>query len=136
MGRWWRLGWFRCLLAFVLWGGVMAQNDGCSMRAQLTTAGHPGYTGQTADVVVGGGIWGNWQSYQTCNGRGYATGGSSQIEGQQGDGVDQGGRTRSGGSGGSLEPPGPLLITHLLTHLHTVHMTYSECLPTRLNPPG
>ena len=28
-----------------------------------------------------------------------------------------------------LEPPGPLL-----THLHTVHMAYSECLPTRLNP--
>jgi hypothetical protein len=33
-----------------------------------------------------------------------------------------------GGSGGSLEPPGPLL-----THLHTVHIAYSECLPTRLN---
>ena len=28
-----------------------------------------------------------------------------------------------------LEPPGPLL-----THLHTVYMAYSECLPTRLNP--
>jgi hypothetical protein len=27
-----------------------------------------------------------------------------------------------------LEPPGPLL-----THLHTVYMAYSECLPTRLN---
>jgi hypothetical protein len=38
-----------------------------------------------------------------------------------------------GGSGGSLAPPGPLL-THLLTHLHTVYMAYSECLPTRLNP--
>jgi hypothetical protein len=34
-----------------------------------------------------------------------------------------------GGSGGSLEPPGPLL-----TRLHTVYMAYSECLPTRLNP--
>jgi hypothetical protein len=34
-----------------------------------------------------------------------------------------------GGSGGSLEPPGSLL-----THLHTVHMAYSDCLPTRLNP--
>jgi hypothetical protein len=34
-----------------------------------------------------------------------------------------------GGSGGSLEPPGPLL-----THLHTVSMAYSECVPTRLNP--
>jgi hypothetical protein len=34
-----------------------------------------------------------------------------------------------GGSGGSLEPPGPLP-----THLHTVYMAYSECLPTRLNP--
>jgi hypothetical protein len=33
------------------------------------------------------------------------------------------------GSGGSLEPPGPLL-----THLHTVYMAYSERLPTRLNP--
>jgi hypothetical protein len=32
------------------------------------------------------------------------------------------------GSGGSLEPPGPLL-----THLHIVYMAYSECLPTRLN---
>ena len=28
-----------------------------------------------------------------------------------------------------LDPPGPLL-----THLHTVCMAYSECLPTRLNP--
>ena len=28
-----------------------------------------------------------------------------------------------------FEPPGPLL-----THLHTVYMAYSECLPTRLNP--
>ena len=35
------------------------------------------------------------------------------------------------GSGGSLEPPGPLL-----THLRTVYMAYSECLPTRLDPPG
>ena len=34
-----------------------------------------------------------------------------------------------GGSGGSLEPPGPLP-----THLHNVYMEYSECLPTRLNP--
>ena len=33
-----------------------------------------------------------------------------------------------GGPGGSLEPPGPLL-----THLHTIYMAYSECLPTRLN---
>ena len=41
-----------------------------------------------------------------------------------------------GGSGGSLEPPGPLLEPPgpLLTHLHTVYMDYSECLPTRLNP--
>jgi hypothetical protein len=41
-----------------------------------------------------------------------------------------------GSSGGSLEPPGPLLEPpgHLLTHLHTVSMAYSECLPTRLNP--
>ena len=41
-----------------------------------------------------------------------------------------------GGSGGSLEPPGPLLEPPgpLLTHLHTVYMVYSECLPTRLNP--
>ena len=34
-----------------------------------------------------------------------------------------------GGTGGSLEPPGPLL-----TRLHTVYMAYSERLPTRLNP--
>ena len=34
-----------------------------------------------------------------------------------------------GGSGGSLDPPGPLL-----THLHTVYMAYSERLPTRLDP--
>ena len=33
------------------------------------------------------------------------------------------------GSGGSLEPPGPLR-----THLHAVCMACSECLPTRLNP--
>ena len=40
------------------------------------------------------------------------------------------------GSGGSLEPPGPLLETPgpLLTHLHTIYIGYSECLPTRLNP--
>jgi hypothetical protein len=34
-----------------------------------------------------------------------------------------------GGSGDSLEPPGPLL-----THLHTVYMAYFECLPTGLTP--
>ena len=28
-----------------------------------------------------------------------------------------------------LDPPGPLI-----SHLHTVYMEYSECLPTRLNP--
>jgi hypothetical protein len=41
-----------------------------------------------------------------------------------------------GGSGGPLEPPGPLLEPPgpLLTHLHTVCMAYSGCLPTRLNP--
>jgi hypothetical protein len=33
------------------------------------------------------------------------------------------------GSGGSLEPPGPLP-----THLYTVYVECSECLPTRLNP--
>jgi hypothetical protein len=33
------------------------------------------------------------------------------------------------GSGGSLDPPGPLP-----TYLHTVYMAYSECLPTRLDP--
>ena len=36
-----------------------------------------------------------------------------------------------GGSGGSLEPPGPLL-----THLHTAYMANSGYLPTRLNPRG
>jgi beta-glucosidase-like glycosyl hydrolase len=41
------------------------------------------------------------------------------------------------GSGVSLEPPRPLLelLGPLLTHLHTVYIAYSECLPTRL-PPG
>ena len=39
------------------------------------------------------------------------------------------GEKQTRGSGGSLEPPGPLL-----THLHTVHIAYSECLPTRVNP--
>jgi hypothetical protein len=41
-----------------------------------------------------------------------------------------------GGSRGSLEPPGPLLEPPgpLLTHLRTVCMAHSECLPTRLNP--
>jgi hypothetical protein len=48
--------------------------------------------------------------------------------------ADLGGRvlTREkeiGGSGGSLEPPGPLL-----THLHIVYMACSERLPTRLTP--
>jgi hypothetical protein len=33
------------------------------------------------------------------------------------------------GSGGSLEAPGPLL-----THIYTVNMESSECLPTRLKP--
>jgi hypothetical protein len=39
-----------------------------------------------------------------------------------------------GGSGGSLEPPGPRLEPPgpLLTHLHTGYMACSECLPTRL----
>ena len=32
-------------------------------------------------------------------------------------------------AGPFLEPPGPLL-----THLRTVYMAFSECLPTRLNP--
>ena len=43
---------------------------------------------------------------------------------------------QTGGSGGSLEPPGPLLDPPgpLLTQLHTVYMAYSERLPTRLNP--
>jgi hypothetical protein len=43
-----------------------------------------------------------------------------------------------GGSGGSREPPGPLLEPPgpLLTHLRTACMAYSECLLTRLNPPG
>jgi hypothetical protein len=38
-----------------------------------------------------------------------------------------------GGSGGSLEPPGPLLEPPgpLLTHLHAGYMAYSERLPTR-----
>jgi hypothetical protein len=41
-----------------------------------------------------------------------------------------------GGSGGSLDPPRPLLEPpgNLLTHLHTVYTVYSGCLPTRLNP--
>jgi hypothetical protein len=39
------------------------------------------------------------------------------------------GEKEIGGSGGSLDPPGPLR-----THPHTVYMAYSECLPTRLNP--
>ena len=51
------------------------------------------------------------------------------------------GRERQiGGSGGSLEPPGPLLGPPgpLLTHLHTVHMAYYERLPSSypLEPPG
>ena len=43
-----------------------------------------------------------------------------------------------GGSGGSLEPRGPVLEPPgpLLTHLHNVYMAYSERLPTRLNPPA
>ena len=43
---------------------------------------------------------------------------------------------QTGGSGGSLEPPGPLLEAPgpLPTHLHTVYIAYSERLPTRLKP--
>jgi hypothetical protein len=43
-------------------------------------------------------------------------------------GVTQGERHR-GVQGGSEEPLGPLI-----THLHTVYMAYSECLPIHLNP--
>jgi hypothetical protein len=39
------------------------------------------------------------------------------------------GEKEIGGSGGSLEPPGPLF-----THLHTVYVAYSECLPTCFYP--
>ena len=39
------------------------------------------------------------------------------------------GEKQIGGSGGSLEPPGPLLA-----RLHTVYMAYSKRRPTRLNP--
>jgi hypothetical protein len=42
---------------------------------------------------------------------------------------DQAREKQIGGSGGSLEPRGPLPM-----HLHTVHMAYSECLPTLLKP--
>jgi hypothetical protein len=46
------------------------------------------------------------------------------------------GEQQIGGSGGSLEPPGPLLEPPgpLLTHLRTVCMAHSERLTTRLNP--
>jgi hypothetical protein len=46
--------------------------------------------------------------------------------------------SNSGDPGGSLEPPGPLREPPgpLLTHIRTVCMAYSECLPTRLNPPA
>jgi hypothetical protein len=37
--------------------------------------------------------------------------------------------TEIGGSGGPLDPPGPIP-----THSHTGYMAYSQCLPTRLNP--
>jgi hypothetical protein len=40
------------------------------------------------------------------------------------------GEKQTPGSRGSLEPPGPLP-----THLHTVYMGCSECLPTLLNCP-
>jgi hypothetical protein len=40
----------------------------------------------------------------------------------------EGGSKELDGSGGSLEPPGPLL-----THPHTVYTVYSECIPTRLS---
>ena len=41
-----------------------------------------------------------------------------------------------GGSGGSPDPPGPLLEPPgpRLTHLHTVYIANFEWLPTRLNP--
>jgi hypothetical protein len=45
-----------------------------------------------------------------------------------------------GGSGGSLEPPGPLLEPPgpllIITNLCTVYMGYYECLSTRSEPPG
>jgi hypothetical protein len=56
--------------------------------------------------------------------------GAAERGGQAGEGDCVGGREKqTGGSGGSLEPPGPLL-----TRLHTVHTAYSECLPAHLNP--
>jgi len=56
--------------------------------------------------------------------------GDTDVDGQTGQKGWSGIREQQmGGSGGSLEPPGPLLM-----HLHTVYMAYSERLPTRLTP--
>jgi hypothetical protein len=40
------------------------------------------------------------------------------------------GEKHIGGSGGSLDPPGPFLEPPgpLLTHLHTIYIAYSDCL--------
>jgi hypothetical protein len=43
--------------------------------------------------------------------------------------VEHRGETDRGAQGALLEPPGPLL-----THLRTVYIACSVCLPTRLNP--
>jgi hypothetical protein len=46
------------------------------------------------------------------------------------------GEADTGVQGARLNPLGPLLDPPgpLLTHLHTVYIAYSECLPTRLTP--
>ena len=53
-------------------------------------------------------------------------------------GMVRGREQQIGGSGDSLEPPWASFLNPppgpLPTHLHTVYLAYSECLPTRLNP--
>jgi hypothetical protein len=48
---------------------------------------------------------------------------------EESDGIVRAREKQIRGSGGSLEPPGPLPM-----HLHTVCVAYSECLPILLNP--
>ena len=56
---------------------------------------------------------------------------SSQDRGAAEEAYQSGRSIMIGGSGGSLKPPGPLLM-----HLHTVYMAYSGVPSYHLEPPG
>ena len=88
-------------------------------------AGHPPY----GRAALFGGV-----SHRGCS---VFSDGDTDVDGQTGQKGWSGIRQQQmGGSGGSLEPPGPLLEPPwpLIMHPHTVYVACSERLPTRLSP--